>query len=481
MSEIRITSRAILWTAVQGWGGQLAGLIVFTLLAWYLTPEEFGLVALALVFIAFTQMFVDQGLSLAIIQHPKITQKHLSTAFWTNCTSGFLLTLFAYLSAGVAADAFKQPELESIVRWLSPVLLLNSLVSVQAALFKKNLNFKPIAISSIASATIGGVVGVLLAYHKFGVWSLIAQQLVQSMLQIVFLWKQSSWRPNIYWNLCQFKELFSYSVNVIGINVFEFFSRYSDNLLIGYYLGPTALGYYSLAYRLFRTLVKLISGLANQVAFSSFSSFQNDIPRVRTAFYSSIQMMAFISFPLFMGACVIAPDLFPIVFGEKWQQSTLVFQILMIVAVIESVLYFNGSVMMALGKPSWRLKLNILNALVNVVGFYVSVRWGIEYVALAYVLRTYFLCPIALYCVKLLIDISFVSYIKKLALQLLCAFGVVLLAILNKVVFGNALSDVIFLMASVFLCVCLYLILSYLYMRSHLNMLWTSVVALSNR
>lgn len=481
MSDLQKASKAVAWSAVKGWGAQLIGLVVFTLLARFLSPEEFGLVALALVFIAFTQMFVDQGLSVAIIQYTNPTDGHLSTAFWTNVCAGIVLMSVSFLSAELVSEIFRQPELENVLKWLSTVLFLNSLVSVQAALFRKSLRFRPVAISTISSSTVGGFVGVLMAYSGYGVWSLVAQQLIQSTLQILILWSISSWRPTLYWNIGQLKELFSYSANVLGINLFEFFNRYSDNLLIGYYLGPTALGYYSLAYKFYQTLTKLFGGLANEVAFSSYSSFQHDIPRVRQAFYTSTQMVSFVTFPLFIGAALLTPEIFSLLLGDKWQDSIVVFQILMAVALIESVLYFNGSVMMSLGKPHWRLKLNMLNAAVNIVGFYIAVHWGIEYVALAYVLRTYLLSPIPLYCVKTLINISFKKYLIGLARPLFCSAIMILPVFFLKPYFDGLFSEIMIVFLCVGTCALLYALCSHVIMAEMMVLFKNSVFSVFSK
>ena len=188
--------------------------------------------------------------------------------------------------------------------------------------------------------------------------------------------------------------------------------------------------------------------------------------------------MAFVAFPIFMGASVLAPELFSLLLGEKWQNSILVFQILMFVALIECVLFFNGSLMMALGKPNWRLKINMLNAFVNIGAFYLVVRWGIEFVALAYVLRTYLLCPIGLHCVKLLVSISYFDYLKGLLRPAICTLAMAALAILIRSTMSSNYSDLHIAIVCVILCVILYLVLSYTFMRDKLVLLWNSAIAI---
>lgn len=479
MSNLKTASKAVAWTALQGWGAQLIGFLVFALLARFLTPEEFGLVAMAMVFIAFTQIFVDQGLSIALIQRHDLTEKHTNTAFWTNIAAGILLTITSFILSNAVAEFYKVPELAEVIRYLSLLLILNSLFSVQSALFRKDLNYKPLAISSLSGSVVSGLIGVTMAIKGYGVWSLVAQQIILSLVRIICLWTISSWRPKLYWRVPEFKELFNYSVNVLGINIFEFFNRYADNFLIGYVLGPTALGYYALAYKFYQTLSKLLGGLASQVAFSSFSAFQHDLNRVKAAYYSSTRLMAFVTFPMFFGAAVIAFQIFTLLFGKEWENSILVFQILMIVAVIEAVFYFNGSVMMALGKPDWRLKINMLNAIVNVIGFSIAVRWGIEYVALAYVLRTYLLSPIPLLCVKKLVNISVREFLNGLLIPALCSAVMTTVVYVFNVQSDSTLSMQSTMLTSIGLGLVSYSILAAIFMQNNFKLIFHSVKSIT--
>ena len=155
-------------------------------------------------------------------------------------------------------------------------------------------------------------------------------------------------------------------------------------------------------------------------------------------FYSVIETTAVFTFPVFIILLVLAHDVITLGFGDKWSVSVPVFQVLMAVALIESIYYYNGSLMMAMGKPGWKLRLNLLNAIVNVIGFYIAVQYGIVYVAIAYTLRTYLLSPLPLYCVRKLIQIDFREYLGRLLLPLVLSavFGL-MLYMLRWIVLNN--------------------------------------------
>lgn len=411
--------RGLVWSAAQSWGGQVVTLIVFAMLARLLDPSAFGLIAMANVFVAFTKVFVDQGFAMAIIQRRDLEQGHLNTAFWTNVAIGLVLMCVGIVAAGGVAQLFDEPRLTQIVRVLSIVFLASSLSAVQQALLKREFEFKKLAIRSLIAVVLSGIVGVSMAYQGYGVWSLVGQQVTYSVVQLALLWRVSQWRPGLKISARHFTDLFSYGANIVGINLTEFFNRNADKFLIGFYLGPIPLGYYAVAYKLLETLSRLFASVTRPVTFSSFSAMQSDANRIRSAFYSATQLTSLITFPMFAGLAVIAPYLIVLIFGQQWQASVPVVQVLMIVGILESVSLYNGNVMLAMGKPSWRFKLNLLNAIVNVVAFAIAIRWGIVAVAAAYVIRAYLLSPFALILVRRLINIRISTYLLNYSVPLL--------------------------------------------------------------
>lgn len=408
--------RGLLWSAVEKWGGKLFSLVVFLLLARMLGPEAFGLVALAGVFIAFAQVFVQQGLAQAIVQRSDLEPAHLDTAFWISLLLGGGMTICTAVFAGSIAALMKEPVLEPVIRLLSVTFVLSALNGVQTALFQRSLAFKVLAVRTLIANVIGGCVGVGMAFGGFGVWSLVGQQLVGSAVGAVVLWSTSEWRPGLRISRQHFAELFAYGANVVGIGVLEFLNRRSDDLLIGFFLGPTALGYYTVAYRIFRTLTDLLTGISTQVAFPVFSKLQEEPARLLSAYYQAIRATSFIAFPVFLGLAAAAPEVIPTVFGPQWEPSVPVMQVLAFIGLLHAMTFFNASVMMAMGRPSWRLKLGILNSAANVIAFMIVVRWGIVAVAAAYTIRGYLTTPLGLMLIRKLIGLDFTQYVRQIAL-----------------------------------------------------------------
>ncbi|MGB3404112.1 MAG: lipopolysaccharide biosynthesis protein [Microcoleaceae cyanobacterium] len=433
-------AKGIVWSAIQKLGNQAVSLVVFFCLARLLAPEAFGLIALASVFLAFVQIFLNQGFAEAIVQREELEPEHLDTAFWVSLVISIVLTIISISIAGIVAQGFQQPELAPIIRWLSLGFLLSAFNSVQQAIFRRDLAFKPLAIRSLVASFFGGIVGVAMAFLGCGVWSLVGQQLTNNIVGILVLWWASDWKPGFKVSQKHFHELFHFGINILGFNLLNFFNRRSDDFLIGYFLGATALGYYTIAYRLLLLMTNLLTNTMAQVALPTFSRLQSQPEKMRRAFYTATQLSSLVAFPAFLGMAILAPELVPMVFGENWLPSIPVMQILSIIGILHAIEYFNQSVILAMGKPSWRFKINAVNAVGNVIGFLVVVHWGILAVAAAYVIRGYLFLPLPLWAIHKLIKIDFKTYASQFVAPFTSAIVMVSLITGIKIYGGDLLN-----------------------------------------
>ena len=432
--------KAIFWSATQNWGGKAISFLVFLVLSRLLEPEAFGLVALAYTFTTFAQIFLDQGFSDAIVQRAELERKHLDTAFWIGVLTGSLLMAIGVAGSRWMAGFFNQPQLAPIISWLSLSFLLAALSGTQQAYLRRELAFQSLAVRSLVGAAISGIIGVSMAFAGWGVWSLVAQNLVNGLVGAIILWRASRWRPGFNFSKKHFKDLFGFGLSTVGAKIVDFFNRRADDLLIGYFLGPTALGYYTIAYRLLLMMIELLTSVTNLVSFSAFSRLQHNPEQMRRAFYKVTQYTSLISFPAFLGILIIAPEMVPALFGSKWSPSIPVMQILALIGILQSVSYFNGSVLRAAGKPSWRLGILLLNAICNVTGFLLVVRWGIVAVAAVYVIIGYLLSPIYLLTVHSLIHINFRTYFGQYVEPLIGSLAMVIIVAGLRYILGEELD-----------------------------------------
>ncbi len=426
MSLRQKAAKGVVWSVIQKWGRTAVWSLSFIILARQLPPEAFGLVALATTFTAIIEIFLDQGMSAAIVQRAEIEREHLDTAFWISLLTGILLTVVVIAASGLVAGAFDEPSLAPVLGWLSLSFILIALSSTQIAILQRKLAFKDLAARSLFSTMIGGAVGIGMAFAGFGVWSLVGQNLVRGLAGVIILWRASSWRPGFNLSKKHYKELISYGISVAGNNVLNVIVRRSDDLLIGLFLGPTLLGFYTIGYRLLLVIIRLVTGITNAVAFPTFSRIQHQPERMRRAFYSVTQYTSLLAFPIFMGVAVLASELVMAFFGEKWAPSIPVMQILALIGILQSVLFFNGSVLKASGKPSWQFGIMLLTAVFTVLAFLVAVRWGIVAVAASFVIVGYLLAPISYLAVRKLIQIDVRTYLGQFAAPIFASLIMVL-------------------------------------------------------
>jgi O-antigen/teichoic acid export membrane protein len=437
MSLRQKAAKGIFWSVVQKWGRAGISILTFIVLSRLLTPEAFGLVSLATVFTVFIELFLDQGFGAAIVQRSELEPEHLDTAFWINIGTGILMTVGLIAASGFVATIFDEPRLAPVLRWLSIIFILSSLSSTQISILQRKLAFKSLAARSLVATAVGGVVGMTMAFAGFGVWSLVGQDLVSALAGVIILWRASDWRPGFNVSLKHYKELFNFGVSIVGNHALTILIRRSDDLLIGYFLGPRLLGFYTIGYQLLLVIIRLVTEVTNSVAFPAFSRIQEQPERMRRAFYNVTQYTSLFAFPVFIGLAVLAPELVPAVFGEKWTPSIPVMQVLSLIGILQSVLFFNGSVIKAAGKPSWQLGIMLLNAVCSVIGFLLVVQKGIVAVAASFVIVGYLLAPVSFIAVRKLIQVDFRTYLWQFMPSLFASLAMVAVITGLRYMFGG--------------------------------------------
>lgn len=421
MNLRRQAARGVFWTAAGNWGYQLATLIVFSILANLLTPEAFGLVALASVFIAAMKLIEEQGMADALVQREELEPEHLDTAFWISVGLSVALAVVLTVGSGLLAALVNEPDVAPILAWLSVSLILSGFSSVQRAILTRELRFASLTLRTLSSVIVGGVVGVAAAFAGYGVWALVAQLITLELVGVIALWTASDWRPSFRFSRSHFRELFSFGSSVLGFKLLRFADRRVDNLMVGSLISATALGFYVVAYRLLNLIINITTSVIGSVAFPVFSRIQGDPEQVRKAYYKAVRQISVISFPAFIGIMVVAPEVTRLVFGGQWDASVPVMQVLAIAGLAQSVLFVNGVVLKSLGRPGWRLVIMAVSVALLVAAFAVAVQWGIVAVAWALVAVTYGMAPVWLAATNRLVGLTPRRYLEQVGPPLIAS------------------------------------------------------------
>lgn len=324
------TVSALLWDFLGTFSTQGGSFILTILLARILSPEDFGVVGMALVFIGLSQVFMDAGFSTALIQQKENDHLTYSSVFFFNIVLGCFLFLFFQLIAAWIANFYQIPEIEHIIRYLAFSIPLYALTVVQVSILKKELRFKELSLRMFLAGIISGIVGVVMAFYGFGVYALVAQSVLSSVVTTIVLWSVSEWRPTLAFSWEKLRNLLGFSKYVFFAQVFGQILSRLDTLVIGKMFSAATLGFFSRAESLNRLVVKYSSSSINRVFFPVLSKLQDDIERFNKVFFQAITVAASLTF-LLSGICIFSGEAIIIgLFGEKWLPSVFIFQILML-------------------------------------------------------------------------------------------------------------------------------------------------------
>jgi PST family polysaccharide transporter len=382
------------WTVLGYGGAKVSTTLLFVVLARLLTPEDFGVVAIAVVFVALLQLLVEGGFRDALIQRAELERGHVDTVFWTSVGTGVLLAGGLVLAARPLSVLYREPLLAQILPVLAIGLLAGALGSTQVAQMRRALRFRPLAIRAISSNVVASAAAVVVALLGGGVWALVAQFVVLNIVQSVLLWVLASSRPGLCVSRRHFHDLFGFSRNSLGTQLLQFTNNRGDDFLIGAVLGPGPLGLYSVAYRLLTTLNDVINRSLLGVAFPVFSRLRHDPERLRNAYCLVLKVGTAVAFPGFLFFTVAAPEVVEVVFGDRWMPAAPVMAVLAIFGALQTALMITDSCLQAIGRPEIVFRNRLVNTSVQIASFAVAAPFGIVWVAWALVARAYLLAAL---------------------------------------------------------------------------------------
>lgn len=390
----RAAASGVVWTALERVGGRVLNFVVLAVLARLLAPDDFGLLALAMVVLAFAEVVAGQGLAEAIIQAPEDGGERLSTAFWINLAGGLVLCLIAVAGAGLFAGLFREPRMTGVLRVLSVTFVVAATSGVHQALLRKRMAFRELALQSFLAAAAGGAVGVAMAVTGFGVWSLVGQSLATAVTGAAALWWLEPWRPQRRFSGARARELVRFGASVVGSRLANFVNRRGDDLVVGAVLGSAALGLYTVAYRVVLALSSALLGTSNAVAYPTLVKIRDDRDRLEGVYAFAVFATCLAAFPLFVGTSICAREITMVAFGPTWLAAVPVLRVLALIGVVHGLTYNLDVALLAVDKPHVAMVLKAVNAAANLTAFLVAVRWGIVAVAAAFVLRGVVMAPV---------------------------------------------------------------------------------------
>lgn len=378
-----------IWSAFQRFGTLILSFIANMVLARLLTPDEFGCIAMLSIFIVIADTFMDSGLGSAIIQKKDATDIDFSTVFYFNLAIAFILYCGLFIAAPAIARFYNIPLLSAVLRAEGLILIINSFSVVQTAVLRKQMQFKQLTIAILIATIVGVTVAIYMANKGYGVWSLVAQMLVTSLVRGIMLWILSHWKPHIVFSRESFKQLFGFGSFIFLSNLLNNIGNNIQGLIIGKAFNAGILGYYAQARKLEEIASTSLSGVIDQVTYPALAKKQQDLQAMVYVIRKLIKMIAFISFPLMVFLAIGGDVLIPLCYGEKWMQSVPFFRLLCIAGIAICLQGVNYNAVAAIGKSKSVFKWTVIKRTISLVLILIGLQWGIYGVLIGVVLGSY--------------------------------------------------------------------------------------------
>ncbi len=436
----RVTS-GVKWIGISQVGRQGLQWITTIILARLLLPSDYGLMGMALIFVNFVQLFRGLGTSSAIIQRKNISEDLLSSIFWLNLAFSFLVTIIIFALSPMIAYFFNESRLTNILRFISLNFIISGFSIVQQALLERDFGFSKITKIELIAVLLSSIVGIVAALLGSGVWSLVYKLIVEITVSTLLLWFYAGWKPKMVFHLAEIKSVTRYSLNLTAYNIWNYFSRNIDRILIGRFLGSVELGYYILAYRvMFFPLLNITNAIA-RLTLPTLSRLQDDLKKFRKVYLDVIGFIALLTFPMMLGLMAVSNYFVLTLFGAKWESVSLLLVILAPVGLIQSIGMTSGGIYQATGRTDWMLRWGIVSGLITVISFVVGLQWGIYGVATAYAIAVVLLAYPNFAIPFKLINLRVSDLLSNLLKPFLCSSLMVGVIIISKMIVPAGLQN----------------------------------------
>lgn len=398
---------SFIWKFLERSSVQIVSFIVTIILARLLTPEDYGSIAIVLVFISLATVFIEGGLNTALIQKKDCDLIDYSTILYFSLFVALVVYSILFLSAPTIANFYNKPELCPVMRVIGISLFFNSINSIQNAYLSKNLLFKKIFYSSFVGVFLSAAIGITMAYKGQGIWALVAQQVVSSFSIMFVMWFTVKWRPVCSFSKDRFKTLFDYGWKIFLSNLTISIFNNIRSLIIGKIYSTSSLAYYDKGRQFPSLIMDNINTSIQAVMFPVLSIEQNNLSTVKSIMRRSTRVSSYAIFPLLVGLMVVAEPLTITLLTQKWKDAIPFIQIFCIAFMMMPIQNVNMVAIKALGYSDISLKLELFKKIIATIVLVISVFFGVKAIAWGVVIYNFICIAINLYPSKKLLDYGY--------------------------------------------------------------------------
>lgn len=362
------------WRLFERTGAQGVAFVVSIILARILEPEYYGTIALITVFITIMNVFVDSGLGNALIQKKDADSIDFSTVFFFNLFACTVLYILAFLSAPLIAWFYKDDALVPLIRVLSVTILISGIKNIQQAYVSRNMLFHKFFFATLGGTLAAALAGITLAYLGYGVWALVAQQIVNVSIDTIVLWVLVKWRPTRQFSPRRLKELLSYGWKLLVSSLLDAVYNNIRQLLIGKLYSSSDLAFYNRGRQFPHFFISNINSSIDSVLLPALSSGQDDKRQMKSMTRRAIKMSTYLMAPLMMGLAACADTIIPLTLTEKWSPCIPFLRIFCITFMFHPIHTANLNAIKAMGRSDLFLRLEVIKKVLGIV-ILVSTMW----------------------------------------------------------------------------------------------------------
>lgn len=373
--------KSILWKLTERTSVQIVIFIVTIILARLISPQEYGLIAIVLVFISIANVIVDGGLNSALIQKKDADQVDFSTIFYSSLMLSLFLIILLYFSAPFIAIFYDKEELTLIIRVLSISLLFYAANSIQRAYISRHLLFKQLFICSIVTAVITGTVCIVMAWNGYGVWALVTQTILSQVTTTIVMFITVKWYPTLVFSVKRFKTLFNFGWKIFLTNFIISIFNNIRSLIIGKVYSPSALAYFERGKQFPTLIIDNINASVQAVLFPVFSNNQENKEAILNMVRRSVKVNSYILFPIMTGLIVLAKPLILCLLTNMWSDAIPFVRIFGIALILLPIQIANLEAVKSLGYSNVTLKLEVFKKIIEVVILVITIPLGVKAIA----------------------------------------------------------------------------------------------------
>lgn len=400
------TKKGFVWSTIERFSTQGIQFFFGILIANLLSPQDYGIIAMPLVFLALAQVFIDSGFSNALVRKPQIEEADLSTAFYFNIVVGVICYGILFAASPWIANFYNTPVLTNILKITALATLFNPLCAVQQAILTKQIDFQTQAKVSVTAALVSGIVGLALAYFGYGVWALVFQQVVAALIRTVLLWTLSKWKPITGWSKKSFEYLWGYGSKILAVGILDTVFNNIYPVIIGKFYSAKDLGNFTRAQQFADLPIANVTGILQRVTFPVLSTIQYEDERLKSNYLKLLRVTAFVMFPVMLGLTTLAEPLILVLLGEKWLECVILLQILCLAKIWTPLNAVNLNLLQVKGRSDLFLKLEVIKKTIIILVMFITIPRGILWMVGGTVVTTFISFMINTYYTRKLINIG---------------------------------------------------------------------------